>query len=88
MACGGIIFQKKCQFLKKFRFFITIKFSCYYCAIDLKRQKEPSGPRLDTSSLVSIFVSFSFSPTSHKHQFYGLTSFFYKVEYEDQIYLS
>ena len=32
--------------------FLHLIFPRYYCSIDLKRQSEHSGPRLDTSSLV------------------------------------
>ena len=44
---------KKSQMKKKKSFdIIIIKFSCYYCSIDLKRQSEHSKFRPDTSSLV------------------------------------
>ena len=42
--------HKQCQIKKKLHVF-----SCYYCAIVLKRKSEHWGPRPDTSSLVSIY---------------------------------
>ena len=58
MVCGDD-FHKKFQILGKFFFHFVLFhliFPCYYCSIDLKRQSEQSGPRLDTSSPVIIVI--------------------------------
>ena len=36
--------------------FLSLIFSCYYCSVDLKRQSENSGLRLDMSGLVTIII--------------------------------
>ena len=70
LACGmmnftkhgvwALHFTKNSQLLeKKFHFnFLHIVFLCYYCSIDLKRQSEFSGLRLDISSLVHLCFQF------------------------------
>ena len=53
----GDDFHKKLQILEKkisFNFIAFNFFIGYYCSINIKRQSEHSGLRLDTSSLVII----------------------------------
>ena len=64
MACGGggDNFHKKSQIFVQdcfpFSPFFTFIFSSrFYCFIDLKRQSEHSGLRLDTSSFVRFLVN-------------------------------